>query len=115
MPLARQVLARRDPTLAARVIRAGVLWYASGADASWDRPAHVRAGSGLTRLGGRLAVIQDDANFVAVVQRGEWTAESIVLPAGLGGLRQFDDGRRNKAAKLDLEACTTIVESGRES
>ena len=82
--------------------------YAAGADASHDRPAHVRAASGLAWLGTRLAVIQDDAGFVALVDPATGLAESLTLPAGAGGARQFDDGRGNKHAKPDLEALVRV-------
>ena len=82
--------------------------YAGGADAVSDRPAHVRAASGLVWVGDRLAVIQDDANFVALVDPESGLAEPVALPAGADGLRHFDDGRGNKAHKLDLEAIVSI-------
>jgi len=85
--------------------------YAGGADAAMDRPAHVRAASGIAWVGARVAVIQDDANFVALVDPATGLAESVALPRGAGGLRLFDDGRRNKAEKLDHEAVTVIATS----
>ena len=106
--MTRRVAARRDPGLRARVVRCVPLRYAEGADASLDRPAHVRAGSGLTWLGDRLALVQDDANFVALADPATGLARAIPLPAGEGGLRQFDDERGNKRFKLDLEACTAV-------
>ena len=106
----RMVHAQCDPTLTARVVRRWPLYYCAGADAPLDRPGHVRAGSGLTRLGGRLALIQDDANFVALFDPDGRGVESILLPAGLDGRRQFDDRWGNKKSKLDLEACTTVLE-----
>lgn len=102
------VHARVDPTLTARVIRSLPLLYASGADPALDRPAHVRSASGLVRVDERLAVIQDDANFVALVDPATGRARPITLPAGEGGLRQFDDVRGNKRFKLDLEACVAV-------
>jgi hypothetical protein len=82
--------------------------YAAGADPSCDRPEHVRAASGLARVGSRLAVIQDDASFVALVDPLTGLAEAVALPGGAGGLRLFDDSRGNKAGKLDLEAVVTV-------
>jgi hypothetical protein len=100
------VVARVAPDLTARVVARRKLLYARGADAALDRPLHVRAGSALVRLdGGMLAVVQDDASFVALVDPklgGE--VFDIPLPAE-DGVRQFDDARGNKHAKLDLEAC----------
>jgi len=104
----RRTIARRDPGLRARIVRTVPLRYAAGADPGMDRPAHVRAGSGLAWLDGVLAVIQDDANFVALVDPATGLAAALPLPAGEGGLRQFDDVRGNKRHKLDLEACTAV-------
>jgi hypothetical protein len=67
----------------------------------------VRAGSGLAWWENRLAVVQDDANFVALVDVETGHSEAIALPAGRGNRRQFDDGIGNKADKYDFE---TIVE-----
>ncbi len=41
--------------------------YRQGANAAEDRPAHVRAGSSVNRFANKLAVVQDDANFVALI------------------------------------------------
>lgn len=101
------VEAVRDPSMTARVVRAVPLLYAEGADASQDRPAHVRSASGIARVAGRIAVIQDDANFVAVIDPATGLSGAIALPAGEGGARQFDDLRGNKRFKLDLECCVT--------
>jgi hypothetical protein len=97
-----------DPALSAIVIDQRPLYYGDGADRSLDRPAYVRAGSSLawTPLG--LAVIQDDANFLAIIDPASGAVRSITLPAGEGGRRQFDKGRGNKKAKLDLEACVSV-------
>lgn len=107
--------ARPDPTLTARVVRSLPLLYADGADPALDRPAHVRSASGLVRVGGQIAVIQDDANFVALADPATGRARAITLPAGEAGLRQFDDVRGNKRYKLDLEACVALPDrTGRE-
>src|SRR5688500_15377586 len=107
-----RVTSRRDDTIAAVVVDQRPLWYAGGADAAMDRPAHIRAGSGLAAVPGGIALIQDDANFVVVLTpRGE-CARAIALPAGEGGLRQFDDVRGNKKYKLDLEACVSMEAAG---
>ena len=101
-----------DPSLTARVLRRWPLLYCAGADPALDRPAHVRAGSGLAWIGGRLAVVQDDAHFLALIEPARGTVESIALPVGHEGQRQFDDVRRNKPWKLDLETCTAIDDDG---
>src|SRR3954451_15602340 len=104
------VRARHDPSLSARIVRSVPLLYAESADASLDRPAYVRSASGIARVAGCVAVVQDDASFVAVVDAATGLARAITLPAGEGGLRQFDDLRGNKRFKLDLESCVTVDE-----
>jgi len=104
--------ARHDPALTARVVRSVPLLYAEGAYAPLDRPAHVRSASGIVRVAGRIAVIQDDANFVALVDPATGFAHAVTLPAGEGGLRQFDDLRGNKRFKLDLECCVSVDAGG---
>jgi hypothetical protein len=101
-----------DPLLQARVIARRPLLYAAGADPRLDRPAHVRSASGLARFAGRIAVIQDDANFIALLESPGASATAITLPAGEGGARQFDDGRGNKRFKLDLESCVPVERRG---
>lgn len=102
------IVARQDPALVARVVSVRPLHYTAGPDTALDRPAHVRAGSSLARLGDSLVVFQDDANFVALIDpRGE-DVRAVPLPVGQGGLRLFDDRRGNKRFKLDLEACVAI-------
>ena len=97
-----------DPGLHAVLLSRTPLRYAEGAHLPSDRPAHVRAGSGLTWVGERLALIQDDANFIAMIDPVSLSVSAVTLPAGDGGLRQFDDVRGNKKFKLDLESCTTL-------
>ncbi len=97
-----------DETIAAVVVAQSALYYADGADPLTDRPAHVRAGSGLAVVPGGLALIQDDANFIALIMQGDDRARAVPLPAGMRGLRQFDDVRGNKKYKLDLEACVAV-------
>src|SRR5262245_27235494 len=104
------IRAQCDPGLTAKVRQRWALYYTAGEDRHLDRPAHVRAGSGLTRLGNRLALIQDDANVVAIIDPVSMAVESVVLPAHQGCIRQFDELRGNRLDKLDLEACTTVVE-----
>ncbi len=98
--------ARFDPALAIRVISSRELHYTTTASPDDDRPAHVRAASGLAYTGGRLLVIQDDAAFIATVAREEVSA--IALPRGAGGRRRFEVALGNKHDKLDLEACVAV-------
>lgn len=104
------VAAAFDPSLSAVVCSRRALRFAAGPDAALDRPGHVRAGSTLAWVGARLAVLQDDANFIALVDLATGHVADITLAAGDGGARQFDDVRGNKHAKLDLEA-TVVVPS----
>lgn len=104
----RHVAVRRDPALRARVVRRLPMRYAEGADPALDRPDHLRAGSSIVWVGERLAVVQDDANFLALVDPASGLAEALPLPPGPDGRRLFDDGRANKALKLDLEASLRV-------
>jgi hypothetical protein len=108
--MSRRVVARRDLALSARIVSASPLHYETGADPSVDRPAHVRAASGVAWVGDRLVVVQDDANFIALVDPRDSSVTPIALPAGPGGHRQFDDSRGNKLDKLDLEAVASVPE-----
>ena len=75
------VSARASPSVAAVVVTRAPLHYAEGADASIDRPAHVRAGSSLAWVPGGIALVQDDANFIAVVDPHDGSARAITMPA----------------------------------
>ena len=101
-----------DVAIAAVVLSRTPLYYREGAEPALDRPAHVRAGSSMAWVPGGIAVVQDDANFLAVHDPDIRRTWSIALPAGEEGRRQFDDGRGNKKYKLDLEACVSIEREG---
>jgi len=100
----------RDRGMSAVVTERRPLFYAAGPDPDADRPAHVRAGSGLAVVGERIVVVQDDANFLALINPRTGRVDHATLPRGDGGARQFDDLRGNKEAKLDLEACVSFQE-----
>ncbi|WP_284347939.1 DUF6929 family protein [Roseisolibacter agri] len=100
--------ATHDPRLVARLGRRVALRYSDGADEALDRPAHVRAGSGLARVGDRLVVVQDDAAFLALVDPATGLACAVTLPADDDGRRQFSTARGNKDRKYDLEACVAL-------
>jgi hypothetical protein len=102
------ITARFDAELHAVVTAIRPLHMPGGADSAEDRPAHVRAASGLTAIGDGLAVIQDDASFVVMLDRALDPLRVIPLPRGVGGLRQFDDARGNKHHKPDFESCITV-------
>jgi hypothetical protein len=98
--------ARLDPALEVRIVGWRDLRYSEPQRLGDDRPPHVRAASGLAFTGGRLAVIQDDVAFIAMVGGNDVSA--VVLPRGEGGRRRFEVELGNKHEKLDLEACVAI-------
>ncbi len=103
-----------DRSLSAVVVARQPLRYAEGSDEQEDRPAHVRAASSLAWIRGEIALIQDDANFLAVLRPEHGSARAIALPRGREGRRQFDDARGNKKHKMDLEACVALSGSDGE-
>ncbi len=110
----QRIEGKPDSSMSARVVTRRALLHDDGADLAIDRPAHVRAGSGLVLAavdgGALLCVVQDDAAFLALVDPqgvGGRGTRAIALPVS-DGVRLFDAGRGNKAAKLDLESA--IVE-----
>jgi hypothetical protein len=110
--MATRVRAVRDDALFARIVSRRPLLYSSGPDLREDRPHHVRAGSGLVRLGADFAIVQDDADFVALIDAASGAVRSVALPPRIDGVRQFDDERGNKAQKLDFEACLVAKVGG---
>jgi hypothetical protein len=109
--MTRTRTAALDPTLSAMVISRQPLYYAEGGDAHEDRPEHVRAASSLAWIRDEIALVQDDANFVALLHPERGRARAVALPRGEGGVRQFDDHRGNKKHKLDLEACAALTDA----
>ncbi len=101
------LVVERDPRLVARVASRTPLLYTAGGCELEDRPPNVRAGSALRWLGGRLAVVQDDAGFLALVDPSG-AAEARALPRGPAGRRRFESRLGNKAEKLDLEAAVVL-------
>jgi hypothetical protein len=104
----RKIVSTSDPALRARIVRRVPMHYTDGADEATDRPAFVRAASSMAWIGNRIAMVQDDVNFVALVNPADGAAHAITLPAGKDGKRQFDDGRGTKKFKLDLEAMARV-------
>ncbi len=96
-----------DPSLESRIVRRLPLVYAEGASQSADRPPFVLAASGLATLGEYLFVVQDNANWLAVVGPDE-TVRALPLPRGAGGERVFSKDRDNTDQKVDLEACVIM-------
>jgi hypothetical protein len=79
------------------------LRYRRGADPSMDRPAWVRAASGLAWWGHNLVVVQDDAAFLGFVDPDTGLVADLPLREGHGGRRVFDAGLGNKQHKPDFE------------
>lgn len=85
--------------------------YRDGDDPDQDRPGHVRAASSIAKFAEYLVVVQDDANFLALVEKDHHHVQSIPLPEGPGGDRVFSPERGNIENKLDLEACVSVPDS----
>lgn len=98
--------AHRDPTLNARVTGRIPLVYREGPSSSEDRPPFVRAASGLSNYREYLIAIQDDANWLALIDGEE--VRSLPLPRGADGARLFDKSHGNEHDKVDLEACVVM-------
>jgi hypothetical protein len=102
------IVAEHAPELHARITRRVAMRYDAGARADLDRPPHVRAASGLTWFKEYLAIVQDDANWLALIDARD-RVHAIPLPPDTDtGARVFDVGRGNKHRKIDLEACITV-------
>jgi hypothetical protein len=108
------ITAKPDPKLTARIVSRTPLLYRDGPDEQMERPAYVRAGSSLAPVLDYVAVVQDNANFIALIDLRTQQAECIPLPAGPDGHRVFDRDHDNKDAKLDLEACLSRSDNGEQ-
>ncbi|PSO73865.1 MAG: hypothetical protein BRC42_03550 [Cyanobacteria bacterium QS_1_48_34] len=108
MSLTKEIETRQDSALSARIVRSTPLIYESEAEPGSDRPPHVRAASSLVHVTDVLVAIQDDANFLALVDRDRNRVRYLTLPAGPDGQRVFDEERGNKHQKHDLEACLAV-------
>ena len=105
--------AEEEQGWSARVIAAHDMAYCDGPSKEDDRPPHVRAASGLSAFRERLAVIQDDANWLALID-SEQKVTAIPLPPSPAGDRVFSKTRGNRDDKYDLEACVTVTVDGKE-
>lgn len=106
------IVAHRDPSLLAVVVSRTLLEHGTAEDGIAGATS-VRSASSITRTGGGMAVVQDDANFIALFNEDGTPRRTIALPAGEGGERHFDDQRGNKEYKLDLEGSVIVTgESG---
>ncbi|NUO47574.1 MAG: hypothetical protein HOV80_01825 [Polyangiaceae bacterium] len=105
--MSQTLTAREDPALVLRIERRSALHYADGPSDAEDRPAFVRAASGLAWFGDSIAIVQDDASFIGMRAK-DGTVTAIALPRGEGGRRRFEDRLGNRLSKLDLESCVTV-------
>lgn len=103
-----RINAELDSDLKVKIINSTPMKYRKGADESVDRPPHVRAASGVTNFAEYIAIVQDDANFLVLIEDDHEHVQSIPLPAGPGGNRVFDFDRQNQGDKLDLEGCVSV-------
>lgn len=103
--------ARRDQRLEARIVARRALVCAPD-PRDPDRPAHVRAASGLAWWGPRLVAVQDDALWLALIDPRGGPCAALPLPAGPTGERLFDAGLGNKRRKPDLEGCFLGTDEG---
>lgn len=105
--MAQKEKAEQDDTLTAKVVAATTLEYEEESDGDIDRPPHVRAASGMAPFyENHYAVVQDDANFLALVDRDTHRVWSYPLPNGPGETRTYSPDESH--LKLDLEACCTV-------
>jgi hypothetical protein len=96
-----------DARLSALLIWRRALHYAQ------PELGHVRAASGLCWFQEQLAIVQDDALRLALLDpRAATGATAIDLPLRADGARLFDVERGNKADKPDLEACLVVEFAG---
>lgn len=103
-----QITARHDSALQARIVRRTPLYYDDDPAPELERPPYVRAGSSLTCIAEYVVVVQDNTNFIALIDVSRSRATSLPLPAGPDGDRVFDAEHGNKRHKFDLEACVAI-------
>ena len=102
-----QFQAREEPRWEARVLARHDMIYREGPSDEADRPPHVRAASGLSAFREYLAVIQDDCNWLALID-AEQQVTAVPLPPSPSGDRVFSEKRGNRSDKYDLEACVTV-------
>src|SRR5688572_1473334 len=105
--------ASEEPHWSATVIAARDMTYVDGPSEDDDRPPHVRAASGLSAFREYLAVIQDDANWLALIDADQQVT-AVPLPPSPAGDRVFSKKRGNQADKYDLEACVTVASGDQE-
>lgn len=100
-----------EPRWSARIVARREMTYRDGPSDEDDRPPHVRAASGLSAFREQLAVIQDDANWLALIDADQQVT-AVPLPPSPAGDRVFSKTRGNQDDKYDLEACVTVTSGG---
>ena len=106
----RRTVAVHVPELRAELGARRALRYGAGSGPASGVASHVRAASGLRRLGSRLFIVQDDVNALAVMD-ASGCIEPLLMPAGTDGRRSFDDTLGNKHLKMDLEAAVHLPDA----
>jgi hypothetical protein len=89
-PAVRTVQAHEADELTARIVRSSPLTYdrMDGMDGeASEAPGHVRAASALVRLIDRFALVQDDANFLGLVDADTHEVRGVPLPPAPDGAR----------------------------
>ncbi len=104
----QKIKATADSSLKVKIINSTPMQYREGADESEDRPPHVRAASSVAHFAEYIAIVQDDANFLALIEDDYRHVQNIPLPAGPEGNRVFGHKRGNAGDKLDLEGCVSV-------
>jgi hypothetical protein len=102
-----RITAEHDGSLHAQVTGCIEMCYADGPSDEDDRPPYVLAASGLSIFREYLAVIQDDANWLALIDADQ-RVSAVPLPPGPNGDRVFTKSRGNQDYKCDLEACISV-------
>lgn len=95
------------PDWHAKIVSRSPMTYQEGPSEEDDRPPHVRAASGLSAFREHIAVIQDDANWLALIDTDR-KVTAVPLPPSPAGDRVFSKKRGNRGDKYDLEACVTV-------
>jgi hypothetical protein len=111
-PEFKTLAARLSTSLSATLGAPRPLRYDRDAGPASALPAHVRAASAIRRQGTRLVILQDDVSALVLLDPVTGSTRPVLLPAGEGGARVFDDGLGNKKFKLDLEA-SVVLPDGR--
>ncbi|PSQ98232.1 MAG: hypothetical protein BRD48_07865 [Bacteroidetes bacterium QS_9_68_14] len=117
----RTVQAHKADELTARIVRSSPLTYdriddGAAEEGRVEAPGHVRAASALVRLIDRFALVQDDANFLGLVDSDTHEVRGVPLPPAPDGARVHDDQAHtgDVGSKLDLEACASDPGANRE-